>query len=222
MPGSLTVLPASREMLSSQRVPNSTDMTPSLLSRPLSRGCLVAALASIPLGLHAQLAPGGLNNFVENALSPLEGKMEERVEQHEEASTVVIAVGTEPAQPFIDPRHMQVVDDLMSEMLVQENGEWFSQFLGSGIPVPIQFKEFQLRGPFAQPLTEKDKANGVQQKITYNLKSISHRHYRKPHGWGPWQAGNPIYFTGITVVKKAGQWEIDDSPSKNYSLLRKR
>ncbi len=198
-------------------------MTTSLLPRNLRSGLLVAAFIAAPLSLHAQFSPGGgLNNFVENALSPLEGKMEERVEQHEEARTEVIAVGTEPTQPYIDPSHRRVVDDLMSEMFVQRNGAWFSQFLGSGIPVPIQFKDFELQGPFSQPLTNQDKSEGIRQKVTYNLKSSSHRHYRKPVGWGPWQPGNPIYFGGITVVNKAGQWEIKDSPAENYSLLRQR
>jgi len=166
----------------------------------------------------AESSPFSPNTFAQEALKKLAGEMEKRAEDVKEAAVVeehgesAIPVGT------IDESHQKVLRDLMQAMFLQKGGSWFTQTVRDVVPVPHEFKDLELSGPTSLVVTAADKANGIDQRLSYGFSVSSHRKYAKATGWQAWEKGKPILLTGIIMNRENGVWVVASSPLESYSL----
>lgn len=177
-----------------------------------------ATAAETETGAESKPSPFSPNTFAQDALKKLAGEMEKRAEDVKEAAIVeengesVIPVGA------IDEAHQKVLGELMQSIFLQKGSSWFTQTVRDAIPVPYEFKDLELSGPTSLVVTATDKANGIDQRLSYGFSVSSHRKYAKATGWQAWEKGKPVLLNGIIMNREDGVWVVASSPLESYSL----
>jgi hypothetical protein len=166
----------------------------------------------------AKPSPFSPNTFAQEALKKLAGEMEKRADDVKEAA--VVEDGGESGLPVgeIDKSHQKVLGELMQSIFLQKGSSWFTQTVRDAIPVPYEFKDLELSGPTSLVVTATDKANGIDQRLSYGFSVSSHRKYAKATGWQAWEKGKPVLLNGIIMNREDGVWVVASSPLESYSL----
>ncbi|GEM_PF-1342347 len=180
----------------------------------------LAEMAAAGTGTATLSPPSPLspNSFAREALKKLEGEMQLR---NEDLKAVAVAEErtVEPLSAGVrGGTHETTVNGLMDAIFLKKGKSWFTQTVRDAHPVPYEMKDLQLTGPTRLLVTEADKANGVDQRISYGFAASSHRKYAKATGWQVWEKGRPVLLTGIIMSRVKGIWVIDRSPRESFSL----
>ncbi|MEM9283131.1 MAG: hypothetical protein AAGA96_14995 [Verrucomicrobiota bacterium] len=187
-------------------------MSEATLSRA-SLGTLVLALASFTL-LDPPETRGQTSSFVDRNLDALTRAMQSRVDRNDEAAKL----GPEPPQP--DPDFERVRVRFLEEILVQKKEAWFTQYIASGLPAPLELRGFQVKGPFAEEVSPTDEKTGITKRVRYTFEVEAFRQYVPKKGWGDWHQGRPIKFNGFEMTQKRGIWVVTGETAACYSLLK--
>lgn len=164
------------------------------------------------------------NSFAQEALKKLAGEMQKRAADLEEAGVVEGAIAEAVRTPEPLPAgvrggtHETALDDLMNAIFLRKGDSWFTQTVRETSPVPYEMKDLQITGPTRLLVTEEDKANGIDQRISYGFSVSSHREYDKKRGWQAWEKGKPVLLTGIIMHRTEGIWVVASSPRESFSL----
>jgi hypothetical protein len=126
---------------------------------------------------------------------------------------------TEPsASSSPDPEHAAATDALLGKMFLHRGDSYFTQSQWGAKPVPYELRDFELVGPKTLQLTEADRINGIDQRVSYGIKVRAYRVYDTGKGWSAWNLKNPPQLDGITLVRQEGLWKIVSDPSRLYAL----
>tara|TARA_R110002096_G_scaffold28985_25_gene87563 strand:+ start:383 stop:991 length:609 start_codon:yes stop_codon:yes gene_type:complete len=161
------------------------------------------------------------SSFSEKMLHDLTAAMHDRVARNEKAADLAPPKAN-LAPPKADPGFDRIKRNFLDEILLHKGTSWFTQYLDSGYPIPVELREFQIEGPHPVSVTESEQKIGIKKKVSYQFRSTSFRQFEKKGGWGEWKTGIPASFTGFTMMQKGGIWQITESPAKSYSLLRNK
>lgn len=145
-------------------------------------------------------------------LEKLMAKLKEAVPASKEASKEA-----SPTSPK-DPEQAAATDELLGKMFLHRGDSYFTQSQWGAKPVPYELRDFELVGPKALPLTEADRMNGINERVSYSIRVRAYRVYETGKGWGAWNLKNPPQLDGITLVRKDGLWKIVSDPSRLYTL----
>ncbi len=164
------------------------------------------------------------NSFAQEAVRKLADEMRKRAADFEEAAAM--EESTAGAERSLEPlpqgerggTHETALNDLLQVMFLRKGDSWFTQTVRDASPVPYEMKELQTTGPTRLVVTEEDKANGIDQRISYGFSVESYRRYDKTRGWQAWQKGKPVLLTGIIMHRQEGIWVVASSPRENFSL----
>ncbi len=105
-----------------------------------------------------------------------------------------------------------------SEIFLTRGESTFTLSVHTSTPVPIEMKGFDVTGPNPRVITEADKLNGIDAKISYSINATAWRSYDQTHGWGEWKPGKPILLVSFELQRLNGRWKITSSPKSTYSL----
>ncbi len=111
-----------------------------------------------------------------------------------------------------------VLDDLLGSIFLEEKGYRFTQSRWGARPIPYQIDELEVIELPAGTLNGADTAEGIDQRISYELKTTAFRLYEESKGWGEWIKGTPPHLTSVTLVRQNGGWKVSASPARAYSL----
>lgn len=184
---------------------------PAVAPKPATTTAAVAETGAKP-------SPFSPNAFAQDALKKLAGEMEKRAADFKEAA--IVAEGGEAVRSVgeIDESHQKVLGELMQSMFLQKGSSWFTQKVRDTIPVPYECKNLELSGPTSLVVTATDKADGIDQRLSYGFSVSSHRKYAKASGWQAWEKGKPVLLTGIIMNREDGVWVVASSPLESFSL----
>lgn len=195
---------------------------------PRPPGAAPAAVAApattIPEAATAASSPFSPNSFAQDALKKLAGEMRKRAADLEEAGVVEETAAAAERTPEPLPKgqrggtHETALNDLMNAIFLRKGDSWFTQTVRDASPVPYEMKDLQVNGPTRLVVTEEDKSNGIDQRISYGFSVSSHRKYDKTRGWQSWEKGKPVLLTGIIMHRTAGIWVVASSPRESFSL----
>jgi hypothetical protein len=114
-----------------------------------------------------------------------------------------------------DPAHLEARDRYLKTFLeYRGDHDRFTSISGES-PIQYQVKGLRLLGPFADPLTETDRALGIGASLVYRLEAEGHR--REP---GPgrnaehpdWTPGPPPGLRSFTLIRRGTDWIVEDGP----------
>lgn len=187
------------------------------VATPVSEPGTPAAEAAVP----SSFAP---NSVAQEAVKKLAEEMRQRAIDFEKAAVVEESAAEEERSLEPLPQgerggtHETALNDLLQVMFLRKGDSWFTQTVRDASPVPYEMKELQTTGPTRLVVTEEDKANGIDQRISYGFSVESYRRYDKTRGWQAWQKGKPVLLTGIIMHRQEGVWVVASSPRENFSL----
>ena len=136
-------------------------------------------------------------------------------------ANVISSIGADPAVPPFDPEdisHRQVLDQLMSSLFLKKGNSWFTQSVRDANPVPYEFKDLTLSEPTSLVITEADKRDTIDRRLSFGFSVSAYRKFNNTSGWQPWVKGKPLFLTGIIMNRVDGLWVIASSPKDNFSL----
>lgn len=136
---------------------------------------------------------------------------------------VISSLGADPAgpPPPLDPgdiSHRQVLNELMGSLFLKKGDSWFTQSVREASPIPYEFKGLVLSGPTSLVVTEADKRDAIDRRLSFGFSVSAHRKFDKTAGWQPWIKGKPLLLTGIILNRVDGLWVIASSPKDSFSL----
>ena len=136
---------------------------------------------------------------------------------------VISSFGADPGRtaPALDPEdisHRQVLDELMSSLFLKKGDSWFTQSVRDASPIPYEFKALILSGPTSLVVTEADKQDSIDRRLSFGFSVSAYRKFDKTSGWQPWVKGKPTLLTGIILNRVDGLWVIASSPKDSFSL----
>jgi len=125
--------------------------------------------------------------------------------------------GSPPTTPQ-DPEQAAATEDLLGKMFLDRDGSYFTQSQWGAKPVPYELRDFELVGPNPLALTEADRMNGTDQRVSYAFRVSAYRIYDTEKGWCDWILKNPPQLDGITMVRQEGMWKVVSDPSRLFAL----
>jgi uncharacterized protein with PhoU and TrkA domain len=199
--------------------PVAMPVDPAALAALAEMAAAGAKMADAGAGAEASVpSPLSPNSFAQEALKKLADEMEKRHGDLEEAAVVEERILTPLPSGVLGGTHETTVNALMEVIFLRKGKSWFTQTVRDAHPVPYEMKDLQLAGPTRLLVTEADKANGIDQRISYGFSVSSHRKFTKATGWQAWEKGKPVLLTGIIMSRVKGIWVIDSSPRESFSL----
>lgn len=114
--------------------------------------------------------------------------------------------------------HRVMLEEFLQSVFLKKQDAWFTQRKRDSAAIPYQLSGLEVRGPHGNLVTEADKLNGIDRRVTYSFGVDAHRSYDETEGWGEWRNGKPPLLTGVTLARKNGVWVIENSPRKYFSL----
>ena len=111
-----------------------------------------------------------------------------------------------------------VLDTLLGSIFLEEKGYRFTQSRWGAKPIPYQIDGLEVTELATGTLNGADEAEGIDSRITYELKTTTFRLYDESKGWGEWIKGTPPHLTSVTLVRQNGIWKVSISPARAYSL----
>lgn len=155
-------------------------------------------------------------------LSGSVSKIEERVGVVAKATKRLFTTGiTAPpvgnAYLASDPGHLEARDRYMKTFLEYRGDHYlFTSYSGKSM-VRYQVKSLRLLGPFAGPLSETDRALGIDASILYRFESEAHRAATAAgdeSGTSRWTPGLPPGLRSFTMIRRESDWIIEDGPEQ--------
>ncbi|MEQ1842848.1 MAG: hypothetical protein ABL994_20810 [Verrucomicrobiales bacterium] len=110
------------------------------------------------------------------------------------------------------------LDILMKKMFLREKGYHFTQSRWGATPIPYQIEEMQAVELDSISLNGADRASGIDQRVTFEIRVKQYRQFDQKSGWGEWIKGNPPHLDSFTLVHQSGAWKVSVSPAWAYSL----
>lgn len=110
------------------------------------------------------------------------------------------------------------LDGLMQTMFLQEKGCHFTQSKWGAKSTPYQMEGIQMVKLDEGSVNDGDRSDGIDQRITFEIKVREYRQYDETDGWGSWVKGNPPHLDSVTLVRQSGVWKVSVSPLWAYSL----
>lgn len=110
------------------------------------------------------------------------------------------------------------LDQVIRSIFLEEKGYHFTQSRWGAKPVPYQIDGFSVTEFPDGTLNTTDHKEGIDQRVTYELKVKAFRLYDEVAGWGKWNKGNPPHLDNVTLVRQDGVWKVAISPARSYSL----
>lgn len=114
--------------------------------------------------------------------------------------------------------YASIRDACFNSMFLEKSGFFFSQSRWGAEPVPYQFRGLEMIGPKSMQRNQADQANGIDKRVRYEFTVEAYRRYVEGEGWESWQFGTPPGLTGITLLRKDGEWQISSAPTESYSI----
>ena len=127
-------------------------------------------------------------------------------------------VGTPPALDSEDISYRPVLDELMGSLFLKKRDSWFTQSVREANPIPYEFKGLILSGPTSLVITEADRQDFIDRRLSFGFSVSAYRKFDKTSGWQPWVKGKPILLSGIIMNRVNGLWVIASSPKDSFSL----
>lgn len=117
-----------------------------------------------------------------------------------------------------DAGHLKALQGILDEVFLSKGESVFTQRIQAGTKTPYEIRGLEMGGPNGVFLTEADKLNGIDQRMSYHFKAKAWRSYHKVNGWSEWKPGLPLFMTGITLERVNRRWLVKASPKGHYSL----
>ena len=119
----------------------------------------------------------------------------------------------------VESAQKKAQDALMKKMFFQKGGSHFTQSRWGAKPIPYELRDLELLPPRNLPLTQADQRDGIDKRITCEIRVRAYRVYdvnRKK--WGAWNPTNPPELKALTMVRREGLWKPVEDPTRNYAV----
>lgn len=114
-----------------------------------------------------------------------------------------------------DPSHLEARDRYLKTFLEYRGDHYLFTPASGGRATRQQVKDLRLLGPFADPLTDTDRALGTDASIAYRFEAGAHRSEPRTAddaGLAGWTPGPPPGLRSFTLIRRDSDWIVEDGP----------
>ncbi len=114
-----------------------------------------------------------------------------------------------------DPAHLEARDRYLRTFLEYRGDHYLFTPASGGRATRQQVKDLRLLGPFADPLTDTDRALGTDASITYRFEAGAHRAAPGADDevrLAEWVPGPPPGLRSFTLIRRDSDWIVEDGP----------
>lgn len=100
----------------------------------------------------------------------------------------------------------------------EEGGFHFTQSRWGASPTPFQLEGLEFVPLEETPTNIADARNGIDRRVTYEIRVKQFRRFHEQTGWGRWTPGLPPHLETFVLIRENGVWKAAVTPGWAYSI----
>lgn len=108
------------------------------------------------------------------------------------------------------------LDRITRLIFVTVDGKVFTNQVIGATKKPVQLEGLEFSQPNGSPLTEADRLNGIDRRVSVRIRAKAWRIYEEGN-WSEWKPRTPVLMSGFSLERRSGEWKTASSPFGHYS-----
>lgn len=112
----------------------------------------------------------------------------------------------------------RVLREAAETIFHEDGGFHFTQSRWGASPTPFQLDGLEFVPLEETPTNIADARNGIDRRVTYEIRVKQHRRFHEQTGWGRWTPGLPPHLETFVLIRENGVWKAAVTPGWAYSI----